>query len=273
LLPYESCCLGSINLAKLVKNGEIDWRRLRELTHLGVRFLDNLIDINRYPAPQIEDISRRNRKIGLGVMGFAHLLIKLGIAYDSFDAVKTAEEIMAFIQAESKVASNLLAKQRGVFPSYKGSVWEARGLRQRNATTTTIAPTGTLSLIAGTSGGIEPIYDVRYSRVLFGNIKVDIVDPLYRNAREKDNNEEQMKKIFRRAHDVAPSDHLAIQSAFQKHVDNAVSKTINLPQDATIDTVVDVYLRAHRMGLKGVTIFRDKSRGAQVLSCGTQQAC
>ncbi|MDI9558319.1 MAG: adenosylcobalamin-dependent ribonucleoside-diphosphate reductase [Pseudomonadota bacterium] len=273
LLPYESCCLGSINLAKLVKNGEIDWRRLRELTHLGVRFLDNLIDINRYPAPQIEDISRRNRKIGLGVMGFAHLLIKLGIAYDSFDAVKTAEEIMAFIQAESKVASNLLAKQRGVFPSYKGSVWEARGLRQRNATTTTIAPTGTLSLIAGTSGGIEPIYDVRYSRVLFGNIKVDIVDPLYRNAREKDNNEEQMKKIFRRAHDVAPSDHLAIQSAFQKHVDNAVSKTINLPQDATIDTVVDVYLRAHRMGLKGVTIFRDKSRDAQVLSCGTQQAC
>ena len=273
LLPHESCCLGSINLSKLVKNGEIDWRRLRELTHLGVRFLDNLIDINRYPAPQIEDVSRRNRKIGLGVMGFAHLLIKLGIAYDSFDAVKTAEELMAFIQAESKVASNLLAKQRGVFPSYKGSVWEARGLRQRNATTTTIAPTGTLSLIAGTSGGIEPIYDVRYSRVLFGNIKVDIVDQLYRNAREKDNNEEQMKKIFRRAHDVAPSDHLAIQSAFQKHVDNAVSKTINLPRDATIDTVVDVYLRAHRMGLKGVTVFRDKSRDAQVLSCGTQQAC
>ena len=273
LLPYESCCLGSINLVKVVKDGGIDWNRLRELTHLGVRFLDNLIDMNRYPAPQIEDISRRNRKIGLGVMGFAHMLILLGIAYDSPEAVRKAEELMEFIQTESKVASNLLAKQRGTFPNYKGSTWETRGLRQRNATTTTIAPTGTLSLIAGTSSGIEPIYDIRYSRILFGDIKVDIVDPLYQEVQERENGQEQLNKFFRRAHEVLPLDHLAIQSAFQKHVDNAVSKTINLPRNAAVEKVLSVYLEAYKMGLKGVTVFRDKSRDLQVLSCGLQQTC
>ena len=273
LLPYESCCLGSINLVKLVKDGGVDWKRLRELTHLGVRFLDNVIDMNRYPAPQIEDISRRNRKIGLGVMGFAYMLIRLGIAYDSRDAVKTAEELMEFIQAESKVASNLLAKQRGTFPNYKGSIWESKGLRQRNATTTTIAPTGTLSLIAGTSSGIEPIYDIRYSRILFGDIKVDVADPLYREIQERKNGQEQLINFFRRAHEVAPSAHLAIQSAFQKHVDNAVSKTINLPQDAAVETVLKVYLEAYRLGIKGVTVFRDRSRDFQVLSCGVHQIC
>jgi ribonucleoside-diphosphate reductase alpha chain len=146
LLPYESCCLGSINLIKVVMDGGINWKRLRELTHLGVRFLDDVVDMNRYPAPQIEDITRRNRKIGLGVMGFAHLLILLGVPYDSPEAVKMGEAIMQFIQAESKIASNHLAKYRGTFPNYKGSLWEQKGLRQRNATTTTVAPTGTLSL-------------------------------------------------------------------------------------------------------------------------------
>ncbi len=273
LLPYESCCLGSINLTKVVKNDGVDWRHLRELTHLGVRFLDNMIDINRYPAPQIEDISRRNRKIGLGVMGFAHMLIRMGTAYDSPEAVKKAEELMEFIQTESKVASNLLAKQRGTFPNYKGSIWGSRGLRQRNATTTTVAPTGTLSLIAGTSSGIEPIYDIKYSRILFGDIKVNVIDPLYREIQEKDNGQEKLKKLFRRAHEILPSDHLAIQDAFQKHVDNAVSKTINLPHDAGVETVLNIYLKAYRMGLKGVTVFRDRSRDFQVLSCGVHQAC
>jgi len=273
LLPYESCCLGSINLVKVVKDGGIDWNRLRELTHLGVRFLDDLIDMNRYPALQIEDISRMNRKIGLGVMGFAHMLILLGIAYDTPEAVKKAEELMEFIQAESKVASNLLAKQRGTFPNYKGSTWEKKGLRQRNATTTTIAPTGTLSLIAGTSSGIEPIYDIRYSRILLGDIKVDVVDPLYQDVQERENGQEQLKKFFRKAHEISPLDHLKIQSAFQKHVDNAVSKTINLPRDAAVETVLNVYLEAYKMGLKGVTVFRDKSRDLQVLSCGVQQTC
>lgn len=273
LLPYESCCLGSINLATIVRNGEVDWKRLRELTHLSVRFLDNVIDMNRYPAPQIEDISRRNRKIGLGVMGFAHMLIRLGIAYDSREAARTAEELMEFIQTESKVASNLLAKQRGTFPNYKGSIWETKGLRQRNATTTTIAPTGTLSIIAGTSSGIEPIYDIRYSRILFGDIKVNVADPLYQEFQKREDGQEYLEKLFRRAHEIAPPDHLAIQSAFQKHVDNAVSKTINLPRDATAEEVLNIYLEAHRMGLKGVTAFRDTSRDFQVLSCGTHQTC
>jgi len=273
LLPYESCCLGSINLAKVVNDGVVDWKRLRELTHLGVRFLDNLIDINRYPAPQIEDISRRNRKIGLGVMGFAHMLIRMGIAYDSPEAVKKAEELMEFIQTESKVASNLLAKQRGTFPNYKGSIWGLRGLIQRNATTTTVAPTGTLSLLAGTSSGIEPIYGIKYSRILFGDIKVEVIDPLYRQIQEKDNSQEKLNKLFRRAHEILPSYHLAIQDAFQKHVDNAVSKTINLPHDAGVETVLNIYLEAYRKGLKGVTVFRDRSRDFQVLSCGVHQAC
>jgi len=180
---------------------------------------------------------------------------------------------MEFIQAESKVASNLLAKPRGTFPNYKGSTWEKKGLRQRNATTTTIAPTGTLSLIAGTSSGIEPIYDIRYSRILLGDIKVDVVDPLYQDVQERENGQEQLKKFFRKAHEISPLDHLKIQSAFQKHVDNAVSKTINLPRDAAVETVLNVYLEAYKMGLKGVTVFRDKSRDLQVLSCGVQQTC
>jgi ribonucleoside-diphosphate reductase alpha chain len=254
-------------------DGGIDWKRLRELTHLGVRFLDNVIDLNRYPAPQIEDISRRNRKIGLGVMGFAHLLILLGVPYDSPEAAKIGEEIMQFVQAESKVASNHLAKQRGAFPNYKGSLWEQKGLRQRNATTTTIAPTGTLSLIAGTSSGIEPIFDIQYSRILFGDIEVEVVDPLYSDIRGSPNEQELLSKLFRRAHQVSPADHLRIQGVFQKHVDNAVSKTINLPQGATVTDVLGVYLDAHRMGLKGITVFRDKSRESQVLSCGAHQIC
>jgi ribonucleoside-diphosphate reductase alpha chain len=273
LLPYESCCLGSINLAKVVRNGEIDWKRLRELTHLAARFLDNVIDVNRYPVPQIEDITMGNRKIGIGVMGFAHLLILMGIPYDSPDAVKIGEEIMRFIQAESKVASNNLANQRGAFPNYKGSLWEQRGLLQRNSTTTTIAPTGTLSLIAGTSSGIEPIYDIHYSRILFGDIEVDVVDPIYADMRGSNDEKEILERLFRRAYQVSPADHLRIQAVFQKHVDNAVSKTINLPQGATENDVLHIYIDAYRMGLKGITVFRDKSREAQVLSCSAQQIC
>ncbi|MGD0234308.1 MAG: adenosylcobalamin-dependent ribonucleoside-diphosphate reductase, partial [Syntrophorhabdales bacterium] len=166
LLPYESCCLGSINLSKVVQKGSINWQRLKELTHLGVRFLDNVIDMSRFPAPEIDAITRANRKIGLGVMGFAHLLIRMGILYDTTDAEAMGKKIMSFIQEESKIASRLLAGSRGPFPNYKGSMWEKKSLVQRNATTTTIAPTGTLSIIAGTSSGIEPIYDTRYTRLL-----------------------------------------------------------------------------------------------------------
>jgi len=272
LLPYESCCLGSINLSSIVHNGNIDWDTLKELTHLSVRFLDDVIETSKYPLPEIEKVTRANRKIGLGVMGFAHMLIRLGISYDSSDAVRLADKIMGFISKESKNASGILAKERGVFPNYTGSIWDKQHLPQRNATTTTIAPTGTLSIIAGVSGGIEPIYDTHYSRVLFGDLNVEIIDPLYLEM--KDNLDPQaLKKLFRTAYDVSPDYHLKIQKAFQDHVDNAVSKTVNLPEEATPETVLEIYRGAYRMGLKGITVFRDKSREHQVLACGTYQPC
>jgi len=270
LLPYESCCLGSINLSKVVQNRTINWERLRQLTHLGVRFLDNVIDVSRFPAPEIDRITRANRKIGLGVMGFAHLLIRMGIRYDSPEAEATGERVMAFIQKESKIASGHLVQSRGYFPNYKGSMWDRMNLPQRNATTTTVAPTGTLSIIAGTSSGIEPIYDTRYTRLLLGDIRVEMVDPLYEEMKEKPSG---APDLFRKAYEVAPLDHLKIQRAFQKHVDNAVSKTINLPENATPQTVLAIYTEADNMGLKGTTVFRDKSRDYQILSCGTNQIC
>ncbi|NLW34108.1 adenosylcobalamin-dependent ribonucleoside-diphosphate reductase [Syntrophorhabdus aromaticivorans] len=273
LLPYESCCLGSINLSRMVNNSQIRWERLRDLTHLGVRFLDDVIEMNRYPAPEIEQITRRNRKIGLGVMGFAHMLIRLGMPYDSPEALKVGGEVMRFIQAESKEASKILAEERGVFPNFRGSMWDAQGLPQRNATTTTIAPTGTLGLIADTSSGIEPIYDVAYVRIILGDIEVKIVDPLYEEIKGTGKERELRARLFRRAHEVAPIDHLRIQGVFQENVDNAVSKTINLPEHATVETVLNVYLAAYRMGLKGTTVFRDKSRDHQVLSCGEHHVC
>ena len=273
LLPYESCCLGSINLVRVVKGGRIDWEMLKRLTHNAVRFLDNVIDVSRYPLPEIAAVTKGNRKIGLGVMGFAHMLIALGIPYDSPEAEQTGEKVMGFIEEESKAASRVLAEERGVFPNYKGSIWEKRDLPQRNATTTTIAPTGTLSIIAGTSSGIEPIYDVRYSRMLFGGLNVDVVDPLYEQMRQAPNAQTIITRLFRTAYQVAPRCHLAIQGVFQRHVDNAVSKTINLPEDASPETILHIYLEAYWMGLKGTTVFRDKSRETQVLSCGAPQIC
>jgi ribonucleoside-diphosphate reductase alpha chain len=281
LLPYESCCLGSINLSLLAKGGAIDWERLRELTHLAVRFLDNVIDANKYPLAEIEHITRNNRKIGLGVMGFAHMLIRCGIRYDSEEAEKLASRVMSFIAKESKGASGTLADERGPFANYKGSIWEKQGLPQRNATTTTVAPTGTLSIIAGTSSGIEPIYETRYKRVLFGDVEVEIVDPLYQEMLEKGGPMQEMldegepmgedtRALFRVAHQISPPAHLRIQKAFQDHVDNAVSKTINLPRDEGPESILGIYREAYRMGLKGITVFRDMSRGSQVLSCGTQ---
>jgi ribonucleoside-diphosphate reductase alpha chain len=273
LLPYESCCLGSINLSKLAKNGAIDWERLKELTHLGVRFLDNVIDASVYPSEAVTAITRANRKIGLGVMGFAHLLIRLAIPYDSTEAERLGGEIMAFIEKESKTASGDLARERGPFPNFKGSLWDGRNLVQRNATTTTVAPTGTLSIIAGTSGGIEPVFDIGYTRLILGGIEVRVEDPLWREMKDRPGAGEEMESLFRRAYQVAPLDHLRIQRAFQAHVDNAVSKTINLPETATPGEVLGIYVQAHRMGLKGTTIFRNKSRAYQILSCGTHQIC
>jgi ribonucleoside-diphosphate reductase alpha chain len=272
LLAYESCCLGSINLSGIVRNGSVDWDTMKELTHLGIRFLDNVIEASKYPLPEIENVTRANRKVGLGVMGFAHMLIRLGIPYDSTDAVHLADTIMAFINKESKNASKILAEERGVFPNYTGSIWDKQGLPQRNATTTTIAPTGTLSIIAGVSGGIEPIYDTRYSRVLLGHLRVNIVDPLFAEMKGRLDAGE-IKRLFRRAYEVSPDYHLQIQKAFQDHVDNAVSKTVNLPAEATPEKVLEIYRVAFHMGLKGITVFRDRSREHQVLTCGTCQPC
>jgi ribonucleoside-diphosphate reductase alpha chain len=272
LLPYESCCLGSINLAKLVQGNKIDWARLRDLARLGVRFLDNVLDMNRYPLPKIETVTMGNRKVGLGVMGFAHMLVRLGVPYDSEEASRIGAEVMAFIRTESRTASRELAEKRGVFPNYPRSIWGEREIPQRNATTTTIAPTGTLSILAGTSSGIEPIYDTTYRRVLLGDIEVNVTDPLYRELAPSLGGPE-LSRLFRKSHEIAPQYHLAIQKAFQDHVDNAVSKTINLPESVTVEEILQVYLNAHRMGLKGITIFRDKSRQSQVLSCGARQPC
>jgi len=273
LLPYESCCLGSINLSRLVKDGDIIWDRLQELTHLGVRFLDNVVDASAYPSDEIRAVTRGNRKIGLGVMGFAHLLIRLGIPYDSSDAERVGEKIISFIVKESKIASKRLAEKRGPFPYFKGSVWDRKNLLQRNATTTTIAPTGTLSILAGTSSGIEPIFDIRYKRLLLGGMEVEVEDPLWREAKDLTDADETLRQLFRMAYSVAPFVHLKIQRIFQNSVDNAVSKTVNLPENATVDDILRIYVEAYRMGLKGTTVFRNKSRDYQILSCGTHQIC
>jgi len=272
LLPYESCCLGSINLLCIVQDGRIDWDALKEIVHLGVHFLDNIIEVSKYPIPEIEKVTKSNRKIGLGVMGFAHMLIRLGIPYDSQEALNLGADIMRFIRNESKNASRMLAEKRGVFPNWKRSIWKKENLPQRNATTTTIATTGTLSIIAGVSSGIEPIYSAHYSRVIFDGLNVEITDPLYLEMKDK-LDQREIKRLFRTAYDISPDYHLKMQKAFQDHVDNAVSKTVNLPVEATPEVILDIYLTAYRMGLKGITVFRDKSREQQVLACGLYHPC
>lgn len=291
LLPYESCTLGSINLAQMVTGNGIDYGRLSRVVHQAVHFLDNVIEINRYPLPEIERMSKQTRKIGLGVMGFADMLIKLGVSYDSDEAVHQAEAVMARIRSEAREASAALARQRGNFPAYPGSRHDRPETPHvRNATITTIAPTGTISIIAGTSSGVEPLFAVaHYRRVLDGRNLYDI-HPLFVNkAKEgrffnKKMAEEiahtgsiksietvpaEVKSLFRTSLDIEPEWHIRIQAAFQKHTDNAVSKTVNLPADATESDVRNIYLSAHRHGCKGVTIYRYGSRKNQVLHMAT----
>ena len=286
LLPYDSCNLGSINVSKFVETGEgeIDWERLRELVWISVRFLDDVIDVNRYPLPEIEKMTRANRKIGLGIMGFAELLIKLGIAYDSKDALSVGEKLMQFITNEARRCSTELGLERGSFPNFELSVWNSKYEAMRNATVTTIAPTGTISIIAGCSSGIEPIFAVAFVRNVMGGM-LEINKLFEEIAKERgfyskeliteiakcgsiqdiEGIPEDVKRIFVTALDISPEWHVRMQAAFQKYTDNAVSKTVNLPSDATWGDVKKVFLLAYKLKCKGITIYRYGSK-EQVLS-------
>jgi ribonucleoside-diphosphate reductase alpha chain len=287
LLPYESCTLGSVNLAAMVADGEIDWERLRRTIYSAIHFLDNVIEINRYPLEQIDQASKATRKIGLGVMGFADMLIKYGQPYDSEAAVKMAEETMAFVQREARSASARLAQTRGNFPLYPGSLFDRLETpHMRNATVTTIAPTGTISLIAGVSSGIEPLYAIAVQRrVLDGNTFFDLHPLFIEMARNDGIDTEQLaetlsaagstaieqipqhlRHLFVTAHEVAPEWHVRMQAAFQRSTDNAVSKTVNFPATATADQVGAAFKLAYEQGCKGITVYRDGSREQQVLS-------
>ncbi len=294
LLAYESCNLGSINLKMVVcsDNGDayIDYDKLAKNVRTAVRFLDNVIDMSRYPIEEIGRMTRANRKIGLGVMGFADMLFQMGIPYDSDKAVATAEDVMQFIQSQSKQATEELAEERGPFPNFGGSIYDRPGGKPvRNATTTTVAPTGTISIIANASSGVEPIFAIAYVRNVMENDELVEVNPLFKEIaqRERFYTEELMKKIakvgtvrdiqevperwkriFRCAYDITPEAHVRMQAAFQKHTDNAVSKTVNFPKDARAVDVEEVFVLAYQLGCKGVTIYRDGSREAQVLNIG-----
>ncbi len=297
LLPYESCNLGSINLNTILagKNGEfsIDYDILREITRTSVHFLDNVIDVNNYPLEIIKEKTTCNRKIGLGVMGFADLLIRLNIPYNSDAAIAVAAEIMSAIQDESKKVSMELAAERGAFPNFEKSEYFASGKKPlRNATTTTIAPTGTISIIANSSSGIEPIFALAYVRNVMDNNVLVETNPLFEEtAREKkfftdavinqvaehgslsgiEEIPEDIKNVFVTAHEVSPEFHIRIQAEFQKYVDNAVSKTVNFANDATIEDIEQVYTLAYKLGCKGVTVYRDGSRDEQVLETKSSQ--
>jgi len=290
LLPYESCVLGSINLSKMVEKKKINWQKLSNVVRTAVHFLDNVIDVNRYPLPQIERMTKGNRKIGLGVMGFADILIKLGIPYDSREGIHVAEKVMKFIAKEAREKSKKLAELRGVFPNFKGSVWDKRKIRVRNSALITIAPTGTISTIAGCSSGIEPLFAISYVRRILEGTQFLETNSLFEelamgkgfyNKRllmeiAKKGSIQHMKKIplyirkiFLTAFDISPEWHVRMQAAFQKYTDNAVSKTVNLPYEATVEEVEKVYKLAHKLGCKGVTVYRYGSKPQQVLYLGS----
>lgn len=290
LLPYESCTLGSVNLARMVSGGKIDWERLRACVAWGIRFLDDVIDVNVYPLPEIRDMTLANRKIGLGVMGFADMLILLGIPYDSTQAVACAGRVMSFIHEESVRTSAALAAERGVFPNFTRSVHvRSSGHRMRNATVNTVAPTGTISLIAGCSSGIEPLFALSFVRhVMKGKklIEYNALFEQYAKARGFYSGNlmsaaarrgtvrglrgvpPDTQRIFASARDIDPRWHVRIQAAFQAHTDNSVSKTVNLPADATVSDIKKIYFFAHRLKCKGITVYRYGSKTDQVLTIG-----
>ncbi|MDH7600986.1 MAG: vitamin B12-dependent ribonucleotide reductase [Armatimonadota bacterium] len=289
LLPYESCNLGSINVGKLVKDSTIDYDSLRKLVWMGVHFLDNVIDVTKFPLPQVESITKGNRKIGLGIMGFADLLIELNVPYDSEEAVGIADRLMAFVLDEARKASADLAAKRGTFPNYALSIYPELGLRMRNATVTSVAPTGTISIVASCSSGIEPLFAVAYVREVLEGTRLLEVNPVFErmakgrgiysrelmleiakkgSIRDVDLVPEDMRRLFVTSMDIAPEWHVRMQAAFQKHCDNAVAKTVNLPREATPDDVRKIYLMAYELGCKGITVYRYGSKPEQVLYVG-----
>ncbi|HWS29802.1 MAG TPA: vitamin B12-dependent ribonucleotide reductase [Clostridia bacterium] len=296
LLPYESCNLGSINLIKMLRKTpsgyEIDYERLGSVIDTAVHFLDNVIDVNKYPLDEIAEMTRSTRKIGLGVMAFADILYRLGVPYNSKEGVELAEKLMGFIQARADRASAALAKMRGAFPLYEKSTLAGSKKPLRNATRTTIAPTGTISIICNASSGVEPLFALAFFRNVMDNDELPQVDPYFveiakregfysdelmrRIAKEGTLHDieevpEHIKRVFVTAHDIAPADHINIQAAFQNHTDNAVSKTVNFKHDATREDVSEAFVLAYKLKCKGVTIYRDGSRTGQVLNLGVKK--
>lgn len=320
LLPYEACNLGSINLNKMVKENNdgtcsVDWDLLAKTTRTAIRFLDNIITINKYPLPQIAKMVNNNRKIGLGIMGWADMLMKIGISYASEQGTKLASQIIEFIDYESKCESIELSKERGRFANFKGSIYDSehylynkyknksagkisdeqwkeldnkiKKFGIRNATTTCIAPTGTISMIAGASGGIEPLFGLVFSRLILDNTEMLEINPIFKNYMIKhnlyseelmkkiaidgsiahiNNIPENVKKIFVTAHDITPYWHVKMQAAFQLHTDNAVSKTVNFVESATRDDIKETYILAYKSHLKGITVYRNNSRTFQPMN-------
>lgn len=296
LLPYESCNLGSVNLLRMLiaaSDGSysVDWDKLRETVGKAVHFLDNVIDMNKYPIDEISEMTRSNRKIGLGVMGFADMLIRLGISYNSEEAIALADDVMGFIQREGHKASQELARKRGSFPNYKGSIFDGEN-PMRHATVTTIAPTGTISILAGCSSGIEPLFALAFVRNVMEGTELLEVNPLFEDiAKERGIYSPELLKdvaksgslhgiagtpadledIFVTSHEIDPEWHIKMQGVFQKYTDNAVSKTVNFPNEATIEDVAKVYKLAYKLNCKGVTVYRDGSRDLQVLTRGSEK--
>ncbi len=292
LLPFESCTLGSIDVGRFVAQRDLDWERLREAIHDAVRFLDDVIDANRYPLLEIERATKATRKIGLGLMGWADALVALDIPYDSDAAIELGDRVAAFLEDESLAASVALAKRRGPFPAWEGSRWQLEGHAPlRNATTTTIAPTGTISIIAGCSSGIEPLYALAYRRNVLDGAELTEVNPMFSRVaaergfaspalfeaishaggvRGNDAVPADVQRRFPTAHDVDVATHVRMQAAFQRHVHAAVSKTINLHRDASAADVKAAYQLAYELGCKGITVYRDGSREGQVLVTGAR---
>jgi len=299
LLAYEPCNLGSINLSRMLREYrggyDINWDKLEQSIGLAIHFLDNVIDMSHYPLEQIDHMAKGNRKIGLGVMGFADMLVRLGIPYDSEEALQVGEKVMKFVRLKGREMSQELGTKRGSFPNYRGSMYDTgEGLSFRNATITTVAPTGTLSIIAGCSSGIEPFFALSYNRHILGTVTIPEMNEFFIETAKKQGFYSEsllmrlasgvsiqnvsdvparVKRIFMTAFDIAPAWHVRMQAVFQRYTDNAVSKTINFPQQATKEHIRQAYLLAYREGVKGITIFRSGSKSNQVLTCGDPLYC